>query len=232
MKTLVCLFITLFCILQSYALLAQSLNNYSVKFHPVFGSLELEPGNNFIKINDRDSLRIETLKFYISNIQFIENNVIVWKEENSFHLLDASIRESMSIELKIPAAVKFNKIKFTLGIDSTTNVAGVIGGDLDPTRGMYWTWQSGYINFKMEGKSNVCKTRNNEFDFHIGGYQSPFNTIQSVLLDTGNNRIIDITIECKKLIDSIDLSKQNHIMSPCIEAVELSDKIAKIFIIK
>ncbi len=232
MKVLACLFIILFCASYSGVLVAQSTSNYSVKFHPICGRLDWKPGEDFVKINEQDSLRIETLKFYISNIQVIENDSVVWMEKNSFHLIDASDGKSMSLELNIPTSITYNKIKFGLGIDSSTNVAGVMGGDLDPTRGMYWTWQSGYINFKLEGKSSLCKTRNNEFEFHIGGYQSPYNTFQSVVLNTGNNRIIDVTIDCMKLFETIDLSKQNHIMSPGSEAVELSQKIAKIFSIK
>lgn len=232
MKVLSCLFIILFCASYSGVLVAQSTSNYCVKFHPICGRLDWKPGEDFVKINEQDSLRIETLKFYISNIQVIENDSVVWMEKNSFHLIDASDGKSMSLELNIPTSITYNKIKFGLGIDSTTNVAGVMGGDLDPTRGMYWTWQSGYINFKLEGKSSLCKTRNNEFEFHIGGYQSPYNTFQSVVLNTGNNRIIGITIDCMKLFETIDLSRQNHIMSPGSDAVELSQKIAKIFSIK
>ena len=82
---------------------------------------------------------------------------------------------------------RHDKIKFNLGIDSLTNVSGVMGGDLDPTKGMYWTWQSGYINFKMEGSSAVCPTRNHEFQFHIGGYQDPFYAMQTLELEVKNS---------------------------------------------
>ena len=70
-----------------------------------------------------------------------------------------------SLALQIPSNIPFSKLKFQLGIDSLTNVSGAMGGDLDPTKGMYWTWQSGYINMKIEGKSNSCKTRKNQFQF-------------------------------------------------------------------
>ena len=39
-----------------------------------------------------------------------------------------------------------------LGVDSVLNYNGVHEGALDPINGMYWTWQTGYIHCKLEGK--------------------------------------------------------------------------------
>ena len=166
---------------------------------------------------------------YISKIQFLENNTVVYEEENSFHLIDVNDEKSLVIDCSVLSAVKFNQISFAIGIDSNTNVSGAMGGVLDPTRGMYWTWQSGYINFKLEGKSNLCRTRNNEFQFHIGGYLLPFTTLQTVTLNANQNRQITIDIDLKKLIDDVDLAKLNHIMSPSKEAALFSEKTMKIF---
>ena len=60
------------------------------------------------------------------------------------------------------------RIYFQIGIDSLTNVSGDLDGDLDPALGMYWAWNSGYINMKLEGKSSSCKSVKKEFQFHIG----------------------------------------------------------------
>ena len=117
-------------------------------------------------IKNGDSIQLKSLKFYISNIELVNGDKVVWQQKNSFHLIDASKNESLQIPLKHQSNLNFTKIKFNLGIDSMVNVSGALGGDLDPTKGMYWTWQSGYINFKLEGKSKKCKTRNNEFHFH------------------------------------------------------------------
>ena len=120
-------------------------------------------------------------------------------------------------------------IKFNIGIDSITNYGGAMGGDLDPTKGMYWTWQNGYINFKLEGKSNLIGANNNEFTFHLGGYQNTFSTLQTLQFPVQYLSGIQINIAIDKLINEIDLSKQNHIMSPSKEAVILSNKLPAIF---
>ena len=117
-----------------------------------------------------------------------------------------------------------------MGIDSLTNVSGAMGGDLDPTKGMYWTWQNGYINFKLEGFNAVCNTRNHFFQYHLGGYQSPFATVQTLVLPLKSKAkevVVDVAID--KFLEEIDMSKTAEIMSPGAVAVELSKKLKGIF---
>lgn len=211
---------------------AQTKDQYSLEFHPQFGNSDLIVNEKFYKLSNADSIQFETLKFYISGIELLNDDKMIWAEENSFHLADASAQKSLSINLQIPSKAAFNKVKFNLGIDSITNVSGALGGDLDPTRGMYWTWQSGYVNFKLEGKSNLCNTRNKELQFHLGGYQYPFNALQKIILNVIANEKTVIVLDLEKLISGIDLPKQNEIMSPSKEAVLLSEKVSKCFSIK
>ena len=119
-----------------------------------------------------------------------------------------------------------------MGIDSTTNVSGAMGGDLDPTKGMYWTWLSGYINFKLEGTSNICKTRHNEFQFHLGGYQHPFNSLQTVFIEISSKSTIEINIDLLKIFQQINLAQQHHIMSPEQDAMDFSEKVINSLSIK
>jgi hypothetical protein len=208
---------------------AQESNTRVINFHPVFNNSAILFDEAFFKLSNSDSIQFETLKFYISSVAFLNNDKPVWKEKNSFHLIDASEEKTLSVTLKAPANILFNSIKFNLGIDSITNSSGAMGGDLDPTKGMYWTWQNGYINFKLEGTSNLCKTRKNEFQFHLGGYQYPYNSLQTIVLKTNSQEKIDVTIDLEKLISSIDLERENQIMSPCKEAVMLSKQVSDIF---
>ena len=212
--------------------IASAQNNItrSIIFQPYFG-------NDTLHLNDTlyqngIALQIEAFKFYITGIELLKNERVVYTEKNSFHLLDVSEIKSLTIPITTPAKVKFDKIIFNLGIDSLTNVSGVYGGDLDPTKGMYWTWQNGYINFKLEGKSKICPTKNNEFQFHIGGYQFPDRTMQPIKLNINESGSLEIRVDLKKLIDSIDLTKQNQVMSPGKDAVIVSDKALKIFSIQ
>jgi hypothetical protein len=52
---------------------------------------------------------------------------------------------------------------------------------------MYWSWNSGYIFFKMEGTSPVSTQNGNIFQYHIGlfgGYTAPtINNLKTITLD-------------------------------------------------
>lgn len=220
-------------------LFAQTEALVSYQILPFVGDSILQLGNTYYIDTKRDSFQIETLKFYISGIELWQDTIVGtghdlslrWNEKNSYHLIDVSSPRTCSFFLTLPSKLSFNHIKFNLGIDSLTNVSGVLGGDLDPTKGMYWTWQSGYINFKLEGKSNLCPSRNHEFEFHLGGYQAPFYALQKVMLPLSvkPSNSIDIKLDIEKIIQTIDLSQQNHIMSPSKEAVQMANKVANAF---
>lgn len=214
--------------MNAFLLAGQEKKMDALVFQPMFGNSTLSLSDSFYKLNDNDSIQFEVLKFYVSGIEFLNKGKSVWKEENSFHLIDASQEKTMHVLLNQPTSITYDQIKFNLGIDSTINVSGAMGGDLDPTKGMYWTWQSGYINFKLEGRSNLCKSKNNEFQYHVGGYETPFNALQIVTLDCKRSIKIDI----KELLNHIDLSKQDHLMSPSKEAVVLAQKISRTFSVK
>ena len=222
MKKVFILLLYLFCV---SCVFAQTTGAISVQ--ALFGNSNLQL-DKFYKLKSGDSVKIETLSFYISGIELLNSGVSVWKEKNSFHLIDVSKKNAINI----PSNIKYDHIKFNLGIDSVTNVSGAMGGDLDPTKGMYWTWQSGYINFKLEGNSNLCATKKSEFQFHLGGYQYPANSLQTIQLSTKENQNINIVLDLEKVFSQINLSKQNHIMMPGKEAVSISKNIAHLFSIQ
>lgn len=210
------------------AIKAQPKHECSLTFQAVFNDIRVKPGD-FCKLASGDSISFETLKFYLSGIEFLRNDTAVWKEQNSFHLVNLFETENENARIKLPSDCMFNKIRFQLGIDSITNVSGAMGGDLDPTKGMFWTWQSGYINFKLEGKSNVCKTRNNEFQFHLGGYRFPFNSMQAITQDCMPEQNIFIRFDLENFIHQFDLSVINQVMMPGEEAYKLAMAAAASF---
>ncbi|MBK8641862.1 MAG: hypothetical protein IPN15_06430 [Saprospiraceae bacterium] len=192
---------------------AQDHKSISLNFIPIFDNQKISLNKNVFGEQSADTLIFETIKFYLSSFKLWDGNRLAWEESNSFHLLDLAEENTLSLSMKIPQETYYKTMCFNLGIDSMTNTAGVFGGDLDPTTGMYWTWQSGYINIKMEGKSPHCTTHNHEFQFHLGGYQTPFNACQNICLDLQKNDAHNILINFQNLFDKINLAKQNLIMS-------------------
>lgn len=199
-----------------------------VKINLSFGKEKLQ-AEKWYALSEKDSFLVDNLKFYLSGIEFIRNDKFFYLEKNSFHLVDFLDSNSTKFKLEIPNKLSFSSVKMNLGIDSLTNSSGVQGGALDPTTGMYWTWQSGYINFKLEGKSNLCETRNNAFTFHLGGFSSENNALQVLQFQLISQNKIEINLDIQKFLTSIDLKTQNHIMSPSKEAVGLAKKLASLF---
>lgn len=221
----------IFFLLLGHTLFAQNDDRFLLNIHIRYGQSEIRVGDIFYPIYQNDSFRLEEVKFYLAGIELWKDNKMVWAEPNSFHLIDVTQPESMKINLPHSNALKYNQLKFIIGIDSATNTAGAMGGDLDPTKGMYWTWQSGYINFKVEGTSNRCNTRNQKFTFHIGGYRYPYATIQNLLLPVDFNSDIHLALNIDQLLERVFAERQFEIMSPCFEAVRISQQIASLFTI-
>lgn len=204
--------ITLFLSVPSFA---QKHIPFELKFH--------------LKSVTKDSINIETFKFYISDLKLKLNDQLVYENKHLYKLIDLSDDSTYTASTYVPSHLLFNSITFSIGVDSITNKEGIHSGDLDPTKGMYWTWQNGYINFKLEGKCSLCMTRNNEFQFHIGGYQFPFSSIQTINLLAEPQKNIYVDIDLRKLIELNDLVNENNIVAPSKEAVLFSNQIASVF---
>ncbi len=197
-------------------------------FHPILNGNPAEDGIISGKISG-DSMAILTLRFYLGNFVFYKNGKETGQDNSGYHLLDMEDENSLSIVLKPSNGVNFDAIRFTLGTDSLTNVSGVIGGDLDPTKGMYWAWNSGYINLKIEGYAAKCPTRNHQFQFHIGGYMPPFKTVQMIELTGLKQLEIVVDMELSVFFENVDLGEAHNIMSPSEAAVQLAKLMPKTF---
>jgi hypothetical protein len=118
-----------------------------------------------------ETLRVRQFSYYISHIQvagaekqFVPVSdscyLVTLQEENSHHI---------SLPLPVPGGIRY--LRFLLGVDSSKNVTGVQTGTLDPARGMFWTWNSGYVMARLEGKSTASTAPGNNFTYHVGGYK-------------------------------------------------------------
>lgn len=202
----------------------------TIQFSPVLNYSEIESKDD-VKVFNGDSVRFTTIKFYISNVRIIKNDSIVFVEEKSYHLIDALDKSSRAIQLA-QIQSNFDSLSFDVGIDSLTNVSGALDGDLDPTLGMYWTWQSGYINLKLEGSYAPLTTRNHKFAYHLGGYLPPFQTVQNVSFSLIKKSTIIIEVSVDKLLNIININEINKIMSPGEKAKEISARVPEIFSLK
>ncbi len=197
-------------------------------FEPVFQGKKIgldEPLRN----SQMDSLALHTLRFYLSNFVFLKKGRVVFQEKSSYHLLDLEDKNTLELKFTGLGNQDFDHIQFKLGIDSLTHISGAMGGDLDPTKGMFWTWQSGYIHVKLEGFSEKCPTRNHAFQFHLGGYLAPFQSVQTVSLSVPKRKNLLLQLDLTPFFEQANWSEKHTIMSPSKDAVAMSKMLANSF---
>jgi len=218
----------LFGILLAIALPALGKDSLRISFIPVFQGDTIAPGKSIPYLNQ--PLVFDVFRFYISNIRFQQKGKITYREKNSFHLMDFSNKKNMQLTLPLSKKdLQSDTILIHLGIDSTTNVSGALGGDLDPTKGMYWAWQSGYINMKIEGRSGLLSQTDSTFQYHLGGYAAPFSSLQSLRFTFPKNKKLNIVIDLFPLMEKLRSTGQSNIMSPGKNAVQLSAFVSTLF---
>jgi hypothetical protein len=152
-----------------------------------------------------EKFTITTINYFISNIKFktIDGSEYIVPQDSSYFLVKEIDSTTKSINLKVPEG-KYTATSFIIGVDSlrsTTDLRhridalDISGGMLG---GMYWTWNSGYIFFKLEGICEQAKpdmTGERKFRYHIGGfggYNKPsLNNIKQVTIDLNEHGIVN-----------------------------------------
>jgi hypothetical protein len=122
---------------------------------------------------------VSTFNYYLSNFKLKRADGTEYAEPESYHLVRESDARTRVFTLRNVPAGDYISLTFTIGVDSIRNVSGAQTGALDPTNGMFWPWNSGYIFTKLEGSSPQAGG-NKQLVFHIGGFKKPNNTIRTV----------------------------------------------------
>lgn len=190
----------------------------------------LKPGAITITA-DSDTVMLEVFKCYFTDFKIYNGHAIKILKASPF-LLNFE-QDSMVLPLQIPHKKMPQLLSCNIGVDSNTNALGAQSGALDPIHGMYWTWQSGYINWKMEGEVRKKNGLKNKFILHIGGYKYPYYTIQKINLKLNHIKdLFVIEINLQKALEQIAKAGALHIMSPGAEAANYSNIFAKDMVVK
>ena len=202
-----------------------------IRFSASWGSTPLHLNEASYSLNDTMNISFETYRFYVSNIRLLDGEKEVFSKY-LFQLVDFSKPPSKELNLFLPAHLPYDRIVFNIGIDSATSVSGAMEGDLDPLNGMYWTWQTGYINIKLEGRFTTPHLQEEKFEFHIGGYRPPNNALSAVDLKLPSDKPkkeILMEVDLQDLLSDRDIAQQHLIMSPSASAVSFANRFAHCF---
>lgn len=204
-----------------------------IELKPVFKNFKLELGTKKYTSSTGDTLQVDQFRFYVSAFELVFANGTIYTEQESYHLIDAEIDSSLQFSLKNVPAGEILEVRFQVGVDSVKCMSGAFGGDLDPSNGMYWAWNSGYIHAKLEGKSKSCKTHQNVFEFHVGGFAYPHNAVRKVSLQLGNeyqkaDKLI-ILADAHVWLQDTKLAEINSVVIPGKQAMKVADNYIKMF---
>ncbi len=207
----------------------------SIKIRPVFQGKPLILNDKMYVTENGDSVSIEEFKCYISSLS-LQNTKGLFNEKDSYHLLNADDTSSLTFTIKNIPATQYTAFKFTIGVDSLANVTGALEGALDPTLGMFWAWNTGYINAKLVGHSSSCKTLHHAFEFHIGGYLQPYTTLRKVSLPLSSFNIeadktttLILQVDISTWFKQVHLVALNHVVIPSVEAMKMADNYMEMF---
>lgn len=116
----------------------------------------------------QDTIKITQLSYYISNIVLTDIN---GKKVplNGYFLQDFLPGQPNKLTVQNVPAGTYKSISYFIGVDSLANSTGEHEGDLDPNYGMYWTWNTGYVFFRLKGRYAEI---NNSYSLDIGGDQN------------------------------------------------------------
>ncbi len=148
---------------------------------------------------------ISNLSYYISNISLQTTDKKNIPELNSYHLINEDDNASKSFSFFV-LPNKYSSLSFLIGVDSLKNVSGAQTGALDPLNSMFWTWNTGYIMFKMEGNSPSSSVVNNKIEYHIGGFSGANNVLRKVHLNLDDTFFINKE-KITEIIINVDLNK-------------------------
>lgn len=164
----------------------------SVEFDNVAGASDLVLNTGTYTNESGENFSVSKLKYYVSNFRFTKTDGTVYEvpQDSSYFLIDEENEDTHEAAFSVPVGT-YKTAEFIIGVDSLRSTMDISKrtGVLDPTAeagDMYWGWNSGYIFFKMEGKSDASPEDGNIM-YHIGGfggYTTPtINNIKTITLD-------------------------------------------------
>ncbi len=174
---------------------------------------------------------VSKLKYYVSNICLLTKGAL--EVDKTVYLIDAA-KENMIIKKD---SRKIVGISFLLGVDSALNCSGAQSGVLDPLNDMFWTWNNGYVMFKLEGKSTSSSADNIRIEQHIGGYKGEYKTMREIFLPIDEkyffkNNSITIQMNLNEYWNGIKIAKMPVIATSGALAKKAADNFIGMFSIK
>ncbi len=203
----------------------------SIKFQNSANGKEIVLNDSMYSNVFGEKYRVSKLKYYVSNIHFITGS----KKKQAINVFLINAASPEPIILPRPST-QITGVEFLLGVDSSLNCTGAQSGALDPLNDMFWTWNSGYIMFKLEGCSDSSKADQHRIEQHIGGYAGDHKTMRLINIpftDLSDEIIIRLDLDQYwNGINKIKTAEMPVITTPGTLAVRAANNFPGMFSIK
>ena len=145
-----------------------------IEISHVVGDQPLQLGQDYTTAAG-DHWSADKLRYYLSNFRLRRSDggwfVNPQREDRSdgYFLVDEADGSSKQLSIGPVTSGQYGGIEFLIGVDPQRNTAGAQTGTLDPTRGMFWTWNTGYMYLLFEGHSPQSADEAHALSYHVGG---------------------------------------------------------------
>lgn len=211
----------------------------TVQVRPWFGTHPLRLEAPAGRTAAGEAVTISTLRFYFTGLTLQHADGRASTDPTGYHLLDADDPASWAVAVPLASEAPVVAVSLVRGTDSAANAAGALGGPLDPALGMYWAWQSGYVNVKLEGTSPVRPVAARRgFSFHVGGYRAPAATRRVVRVplaapdaapEGAPTAALTLLADVARWLDAAPLAATPDVLIPGPAAAVQADRAAAIF---
>lgn len=181
--------------------------------------------------------QITAFKYYVSNIRLVKADGMTVSIPGYF-LVNEEEAESQNLHLPNLPEGPYSAIEFLVGVDSARNCSGIQKDALDPAKGMFWAWNTGYIFLKLDGISPQSTAPGHKLEYHMGGFKQPNNHLRTIRLETPGMQIqskktttFEIKTDAAALLSSTH--KINFTTVPMVvdadKAADLADNVLHLF---
>jgi hypothetical protein len=154
---------------------------FELNFTPEYNSGELALGKLYVEPLNQDSIRINDLKFHISNVVLVRSDgqeVPLYQyfqgQALNYHLFDFGTNKTnhaggRSFTAQVPLG-QYRGMKFYFGLPNNINYYADVSAfppehPLSIEQGMYWTWATRYRFFILDGFLDTLRNNDDPADY-------------------------------------------------------------------
>lgn len=185
-------------------------------------------------------VKFSTAQFYVGNFRLMDDDQNITSFADSYILATPSVNHTTIGEMD---AKHYHMVMLNVGVDSATNkdfqpIDFADGNPLAPQlNNMWWSWNAGYIFFKLEGQvdRDADGTFDDNFEYHIGTNANILNLQKTMhsTVEAGEEVEVEMLVDYAQFFNGLNLSSelQGH-MGPVSVVSKLKANAALAFTLK